>query len=465
MAMRAGWNARQILLILLDGVGDRAYDDLGGLTPLEAAATPNLDCIAAAGASGSVYPIAPGLAPPSELPHFHLFGYADFPFPGRAVLEALGRGVEVPLGAVVAHAGLRHVTAVPEGFAIAGWWPKDETGDARTLLDGVGRFESGGIRISLTHLDDGDALMGLEGGHEAVTDSDPFFFTGLPVARVEPLDRADDAEGAACTALALNRYLLWAHGVLERHPVNVARRARGARPMNMLVTKWTGRRRVLPPFDLHAGLPGAIVASARVYEGFAALLGMRIVSVAEREDDPEKEMAEKLEAALEALRDGAGFVHLHTKAADEAAHTQSPMAKRDVIAAIDRGLARLWRSPGALDHLVLAVTADHATPSRGPMLHSGDSVPLAVAAPTIRRDRLTAFGERDAVGGGLGQLRARDVLPLLLNAADCARFLGGCLAPASGLGLPRITPLRPEEPRRPEPLPSQEPPRPPDRPP
>jgi 2,3-bisphosphoglycerate-independent phosphoglycerate mutase len=72
---------RQVLLVLLDGVADRVYDELGGRTPLEAAATPNLDRIADTGASAWVYPIGPGLAPPSELPRFHLFGYADYPFP------------------------------------------------------------------------------------------------------------------------------------------------------------------------------------------------------------------------------------------------------------------------------------------------------------------------------------------------------------------------------------------------
>lgn len=307
---------RPILLILLDGVADRPDPELGGLTPLEAAATPSLDRIAALGASGAVYPIEPGLAPPSELPHFHLFGYAQFPFPGRAVLEALGRGVEVPVGAVVTHAGLRHVTPAAEGFAISPWWPRGEDDEeCRALLASLGDFESEGVRIGLEPLDHGDALLRLDGGVEAVTDSDPFFFTGLPVVRVEPLEEAPDPDAAARTARALNRYLLRAHRILDRHPLNAARRARGKRPMNMLVTKWTGRRPMLPPFARRAGVPGAIVASIPVYAGFAALLG----------------------------------------------------------------------------------------------------------------------------------LRARDVLPILLNAADRARFLGGRPTPDAGLGPPAITPLRPDD--------------------
>jgi 2,3-bisphosphoglycerate-independent phosphoglycerate mutase len=433
---------RRILLILLDGVADRAYAELGDLTPLEAASTPNLDRLASTGVSGSVYPLEPGLVPPSELPHFHLFGYARDPFPGRAVLEALGRGVDVPVGGVVTHAGLRHVVTSANGFAIERWWARDEDDhECASLIAAVGTFEADGVAVASRYLDRGDAVVTLDGGSAWVTDSDPFFFTGLPVIRVEPLDDAPDPEHARRTAHVLNAFLLRAHGVLEAHPVNTARRARGARPLNMLVTKWTGRRSALPPFARRTGLPGAIIASTEVYAGLAALLDMRFIHVAES-GSPDIEIAAKLHAAREAFEAGAEFVHLHTKAADEAAHTASPGVKRDVIAAIDAALEGLWRWNDVGD-LVVAVTADHATPSRGPMLHSGDAVPLVIAAPTIRRDGVARFGERPAIGGGLGWLRACDVMPLLLNAADRARFLGGRPTPDAGLGVPRITPLLP----------------------
>ncbi len=435
-------SGRAILLVLLDGVADRAYEELDGLTPLEAAATPNLDRLAASGACGTVHPIEPGLVPPSEIPHFHLFGYARHPFPGRAVLEALGHGIDVPVGGVVTHAGLRHVTASDDRFAITDWWPHEEDEECRRLHASVGHFESEGVRLSLATLSHADALVTIDGGHEAVTDSDPFFFTGLPVLHVDALDEADDREAASRTARVLNRYLLWSHAELDRHPVNVARRARGARPMNMLVTKWTGRRRPLPSFSRHAGVEGVSIASTRIYAGLAALVGMRYVDVPERHDDPEKEMAKKLDAAVDALRAGAGFVHVHTKTADEAAHAHSPALKRDVIASLDRGLSALWTSD-ALRDVVIAATADHATPSRGPMLHAGDSVPLAVSASTVRRDAVTTFGERSAAAGTLGPLRARDVLPVLLNLADRARFLGGRATADAGLGPPRVRVLLP----------------------
>ena len=42
----------KIILILLDGLGDRSYEILNHRTPLQAAATPNLDRLAHRGSNG-----------------------------------------------------------------------------------------------------------------------------------------------------------------------------------------------------------------------------------------------------------------------------------------------------------------------------------------------------------------------------------------------------------------------------
>lgn len=433
---------KKILLVLLDGVGDRIYRDLGERTPLEAADTPHLDRIAAAGASAAVYPIEPGLVPPSELAHFHLFGYADDPFPGRAVLESLGFGVEPPRHEAVVHLGLRHVTSSPAGFAITPWWPGADEEDARELVDAIAAFASDEVRLEAHYLGRSDSLLVMHGASEHVTDSDPFMHTGQPVLEVAALQSAPDPDRARETARALNAYLRWTHVVLSAHPANRRRTARGERTLNMAVTKWPGRHHSLARFHERCGLLGTIVASVNVYAGIAAALGMDYLHVPEDKSDPAREVSAKLEAARQAFAGGAEFVHLHIKAADEAAHLHSPQAKRDAITALDRGLAGLWDWPTLTAEFVVAVTADHATPSRGPMLHSGESVPLTVMGEGVRKDRVEQFSERKAVLGTLGQLRGRDVLPVLLNAADRARFLGGRATAMRGIGLPNVTPLR-----------------------
>ena len=76
-----------IVVVLLDGVADRAHESLGGRTGVEAAHTPNLDRLCALGSCGVIYAIGPGRAPSSEVAHWSLLGYRPDEFPGRAVLE------------------------------------------------------------------------------------------------------------------------------------------------------------------------------------------------------------------------------------------------------------------------------------------------------------------------------------------------------------------------------------------
>src|SRR2546426_5937839 len=96
-----------IVVFLLDGLGDRAHDVLGGKTGNEAATTPNLDRLAAAGSCGVLYAVGPGRAPSSEGAHWSLLGYRPHEFPRRAVFEALGRGQAVDPQHVFRYAALR----------------------------------------------------------------------------------------------------------------------------------------------------------------------------------------------------------------------------------------------------------------------------------------------------------------------------------------------------------------------
>ena len=63
----------KIILVLLDGLGDRSYAVLNHQTPLEAAKTPNMDRLAAMGSTGMFNAPTPGECLPSEMAHFLLF--------------------------------------------------------------------------------------------------------------------------------------------------------------------------------------------------------------------------------------------------------------------------------------------------------------------------------------------------------------------------------------------------------
>src|SRR5438034_4413755 len=96
----------KLALIVLDGLGDIATKEQGEQTPLEAARTPNLDALVAAGvAQGRMTPVVSGITPGSGPGHLALFGYDPLEFQvGRGVVEALGLGLHLKAGDVAARA-------------------------------------------------------------------------------------------------------------------------------------------------------------------------------------------------------------------------------------------------------------------------------------------------------------------------------------------------------------------------
>lgn len=393
---------RTVVLVVLDGVADRPAPELDGRTPLEAAATPQLDRLATAGASGLVDVSRPGTPLSSDRAHSILFGYDPDEVPGRGVLEARGFDRSVPADGVVCSASFARVEAAAEGWTITDRKVKSARGACADAADRVASFDHDGVSVRFDYTWKNRGLLTLEPRGDAplsaaVTDTDPFE-AGLPVVRAAPLDDAADPAAAARTADALAAYTRWSANRLAESPVDV------------VLGKWAGAPTDPPSFEARHGMRARMLTPKPVLRGLGRTLGMRV-------DDPGDDYPARVERTL-AAADADEFVHLHLPEPDEVAHAEPPSAKRDEIERIDAALEplvdRALDDPG----LVVAVTADHTTPSRGNVVHSGEPVPLVVAGETVRTDGVETAGERPAAGGDLQRLRGRDVLRLLRASAD-----------------------------------------------
>ena len=416
-----------IVLVLLDGLGDRPIPELGHRTPSEAAHTPVLDRLARRGASGWHIPMGWGRAPSSELAHWAMFGFEDVPFPGRAVLEAIGAGIDVPMGLATTFASLRTSEVVDGRVWITGRAARDDMADADALIAELTPFLHA-LDVRLQPMGRGEALMQFVGHAQGrVTDSDPFFEHLHPWLKVRPIDAT-----AQLLADRMNTVLLAVRRQLLASPVNRARVVSGKPALDVLSTKWSGAREPIPDFVEQTGVVGAAVTDSRMYRGLAGLLGMRQRHLAPKADYA-KDLAERIAMAEQLIGEGAAFVHVHSKVTDEAGHTKNPRAKLEALEALDPGLAALEQ---LADRAIVVVTGDHATPSVNGVLHTGDPTPLVLVGPTIRADRVVEFGERPARDGWFGVVQAHELMPLMLNHANRPMFLGHRATPRQTLGLP-----------------------------
>ena len=407
-----------IVVFLLDGLADRAHGVLGGRTGNEAASTPNLDALAAAGSNGLLYAVGPGRAPSSEVAHWSMLGYRPDEFPGRAVFEALGRGQQVSADTVHAYGALR-----PAERRADGWWltgrpdPDRDAEEAERLVERCDGIVVDGLTFSLAHVWRGEAVLRILGGaDERVTDTDAFFRDRHPLLRPQPLVPEAERTARACEE--------WTREVLSRLENE---------RFNVITLKWFGRPRPVPSFLERHGVTGAFAADSAFLRGLGLVLGLEALDAPET-DDPVADLRGRVELAKQRLDAGDTFVFCHQKTTDAAGHTKDPRVKQETIELLDAALGDL-----PTERAVVCVTGDHATPASPEVIHSGDPVPLLVAGPGVRADRVERFGELDCASGILGQLRGPDLMPVLLNAADRPLFLGSRPTPVDGAdGYPAV---------------------------
>ncbi len=383
-------NPTKIVLLVLDGLGDLPNPDKGGMTPLEAARTPNLDALAPNASLGRLTPVAPGITPGSGPGHLGLFGYDPLTtVVGRGVLEALGAGIELKPGDVAARANFCTVDAA--GIVTdrrAGRIPSETCAELVAML-----------KRDAARFDDVEVVLQAGKGHRFVavfrgpglggdvSDADPHKEgKPIPPARALVPGAANDK-----TAKVANAFVARAREVLrDRHPANAAlARGLSARPH-------------LPGYLERFKLRAAAIAAYPMYRGVAQLAGMDVMV-------PAGETAADAFAHARGVWGDHDFFFIHVKGTDMAGEDGDFDAKVAVIEKTDAALPQLM----ALAPDVLCVTGDHSTPV--PMKgHSWHPVPVMVRARQCFADGYPRFHEKSARAGHLATLASKDLMAVLL---------------------------------------------------
>ena len=198
---------KRCILVLLDGLGDRAYASLNNKTPLQAADTPHLDLLAQRGANGLFHTDQYGMALPSENAHFAIFGYRPEEFPGRGWLEALGAEIPLESGDIPMLAHFDSLREQDNILYLAKDRPETSDEEAAIFTEAVKAFKSEDISFCYSQTKGLDGILTMKGkASPAISDTD-CFVEGEPLLEVFPLHNADDPLLAEKSAAALKSYL------------------------------------------------------------------------------------------------------------------------------------------------------------------------------------------------------------------------------------------------------------------
>lgn len=427
---------RRVILIIIDGLGDRPCPSLKWLTPLQAAEIPNMDLMAAKGLLGMQYPIAPGVPPGSDTGHLSLFGYdLEREYPGRGIFEALSEGFEFE--GITFRANFATVKEDSGKFIVVDRRAGRISGeDAQLLASDISEFEllNGEVRARFVHTLEhrGYLILEGEGLSSSITDVDPHE-EGYYVLEPKPM-----REDALKTAEAVKEFLKVSYGILKDHEVNLRRMAEGKNPANFVLLRGASSPIKLEPFSLRWGFNPAAVAAGPMYKGIARALGFEVFHPEGATGLPDSDFSAKISKALDLLNEF-DFIYVHIKGTDVASHNKDPELKMRVLERIDLAMEPLTDPP---EDLLIVITGDHATPS---ILgkHSGDPVPVLFYGKGLPRDDSSNFHELDAQAGGLGFFDGRSMMQLILNYSDRALEYGLRPLPKARPYVPKIGMLIP----------------------
>ena len=374
----------KMVLVVLDGLGDIATPAQNEVTPLEAAATPNLDTLVAAGcAQGRMIPVAPGITPGSGPGHLGLFGYDPLEFQvGRGVIEALGLGLELKAGDVCARANF--CTLDGKGLVTdrrAGRIPTETCEDLCALLSK--RIKKIGDTEVLIKAGKEHRFVvifrgkGLEG---PLTDSDPNR-EGRPIAGVRPTNAKSLKQKKTAKLVA---------GLYQTALPLLAKK----KPANGFLLRGIAHQPAIPTFQERYGLKAAAIAVYPMYKGLAQLVGMKKI------EGPQT-IQEQCERYVSEY-DRYDYFFIHYKYTDKAGEDGDFEAKQKAVEDFDAALPiLLGKKPD-----VLVITGDHSTPCalKG---HSWHPQPVLLHSPFSGSDKLDRFSETGANMGSLGVFEAK----------------------------------------------------------
>jgi len=399
------------IVVLGDGMSDYPVPELGGKTPLQAAATPVMDKLARQGVLGLARTVPPGMVPGSDTANLSVLGYNPrLCYRGRSPFEAASMGVDLQPGDISFRCNLLTLS-------------EDEPYDDKVMLDhSAGEITSAEAACLMDE-------VRLRQGHNGLQFYNGISYRHLLVWRegpqnwrlIPPHDILGQKIGGylpkGAGADILIRLMKESVTFLTGHQVNQSRIKQGLRPANAIWLWGEGNKPVIASFREQFGLRGAVISDVDLVRGIGICAGMDVLPVEGGTGLLDTNYRGKAAAALEALRSGYDFVFVHVEAPDECGHRGEVQNKVRAIELIDRELLAVLKPELDREGFAcrLMVLPDHATPL-SLRTHSLDPVPFVISQSGERElypDR--SFDEANAARTGLYFEEGHRLMPFFLQ--------------------------------------------------
>jgi 2,3-bisphosphoglycerate-independent phosphoglycerate mutase len=406
--MEKNKNAKYVIL-LGDGMADLPIESLQGKTPLEYAATPNMDRLAATGILGMARTVPEGMQPGSDVANLSVLGYnpREF-FSGRAPLEALNMGIK--LG--------------PRDLAIRC--------NMVEIRDGVmhdfsaGHIDSEFSAVIMKELAKKIKLPDME-YYSGVSYRNIVVWRNYPYSEIPETTPPHDIHGKrvdshiprAKGADILNKIMRESAEIIATsQAVRDAKSACKGSPSSVWL--WgCGRKPSVETLEKRFGLNGHTISAVDLVHGLGRAAGLTPIAVPGATGYLDTNYAGKAEALFQALKNG-NFVFLHVESPDESGHEGNLEHKLQAIEDFDRKIVGpVMEGLSAYRDYTVLVMPDHPTPI-SIRTHTGDPVPFCIYSSggwdgtAYQGKNAPSFNEKSATSTGLFVEEGNRLIELML---------------------------------------------------
>ena len=363
------------LVLIPDGMADEKIEAIGNKTPMSVAKKPTMDMLAKNATVGTVSNVPAGMVPESDTANMASLSFDPKTYSkGRSPLEAVSMGIEMKPDETAYRCNVVTLSEEEENYddKIILDHSADEitTPEADELIKALEEKLGNNYRRFYTGVSYRHCLI-WKNGNDKYDFMRPHDILGKHIGEYLPKAENGGEE--------FYRLMKESYEILNHHPVNEARRARGLKPANSAWLWSPGKKPQLPNFREKWGLDAAVISAVDLIKGIGLCAGMKSIDVEGATGNVHTNYEGKANAAIEAFKSGNDFVYIHVEAPDECGHRAELENKILSVELIDQQILK-----PVYDYLVasgedfrIMILPDHPTPIRL-RTHTIEPVPFMI---------------------------------------------------------------------------------------